>query len=163
MIKREGSPQVQSHWSFTVFRARRGEKDAWTPSGPPEIWSQILINNYLFPPAVKIIISSRGVRTLVYDEVIQGGIGRYTCRPWEKGFRHPYSTKLCVGGYTLISNPLPFLYTIFHRRGTPFSIFYIKNVTLVFNTYLRTLHLFLNSWMKLIVNGIMGEHKQYAL
>lgn len=41
------------------------------------------------------------------------------------------------GGYTLISNPLPFLYTIFHRRGTPFSILCIKNVTLVFKYLLK--------------------------
>lgn len=40
-------------------------------------------------------------------------------------------------GYTLISNPLPFLCTIFHRRGTPFSISSFKNVTLVFEYLLK--------------------------
>ena len=35
-------------------------------------------------------------------------------------------------GSTLISNPLPFSYTIFHRRGTPFSIFYTKKCYLSF-------------------------------
>ena len=49
------------------------------------------------------------------------------------------------GGSTLISNPLPFLYTIFHRRGIPFL-----NVTFS-NTKVRTLHIFLNSLMKFTV------------
>ena len=132
MIRGKGSPQLQNHWYFTVFRARRG-------GGVHEHLQDLPRSDLKFSLIMVISASSenhslqlgvwshwfmmRTFQWLLEDTLVDLGekdLGTHT----QQGY--------VWGASILIFNPLPFLYTIFHRRGTPFSISSFKNFTLVF-------------------------------